>query len=316
MSRTERLLEEMLTLQTKDRFTVQEMADEFAVSRRTMLRDLQALSEMGVPLAAQPGPAGGYRLIRERRLLPLSLTPDEAIGLVLSYEAFLQYAQSPFTAQSLSAVTKLRNAMPADLIRDLDRVHEHVAVAEPVRSYSAPWLAEVLQAALDGVHLRLVYESMAQTSERLVFPYGLFASEGFWYCPCYDHRRAHSIFLRVDRIRSLQREGGLERPEAALTLREWLATYRRDPVPMVRVVATVTDRGAKSFDLSVLFGEIELNEGGQGTFEADIPVSEIEWFAAHLLPLGTDIVIHAPLELRDAIHRKSQAVAALYETCT
>jgi biotin operon repressor len=181
MSRMERLMEVLIKLQTKPRFTVQEMADELGVSRRTMLRDLQALSEMGVPLAAAPGRYGGYRLITQRRLLPLSLTVDEAIGMVLSYEAFLQYAQSPFAAQSLSAITKLRNAMPPDVVRALDRIHQHVVVLGSEQRYSAPHLAEILRAAVDGVHLRIVYDSTSGESERLIFPYGLFASGTYPY---------------------------------------------------------------------------------------------------------------------------------------
>jgi predicted DNA-binding transcriptional regulator YafY len=97
----ERLVELMLRLQTLQHFTVQELADEFHLSRRTMLRDLQALSMMGVPLAATPGPHGGYFLVQQQRLLPLSLTEDEAIGIVLSYEALLNYADSPFAVQNL-----------------------------------------------------------------------------------------------------------------------------------------------------------------------------------------------------------------------
>jgi len=312
MSRTARLLEILITLQTKWRFTVQEMADEFGVSRRTMLRDLQALSEMGVPLAASPGPGGGYSLIRDRRLLPLSLSSDEAIGMVLSYESFLQYAQSPFSAQSLSAITKLRNAMPPDVVREMDRIHEHVAVVEEVRSYTAPWLAEVLQAALDGVHLRVVYESISRVSERLLYPYGLYAWQGFWYCACYDGTRQASLGLRVDRIHSVERVEG-PAPPVRMTVREYLRTYRSDTVDMLPLRARVTERGAKSFDLATLFGEIPLNEQGDGTVEAAIPASEVEWYAGHLLPLGADLVVESPPELAAAIRRKAQAIVEQYE---
>jgi predicted DNA-binding transcriptional regulator YafY len=54
VSRTARLLELLVRVQTKPRFTAQELADEFGVSRRTMLRDLHALSVMGVPLRCSP----------------------------------------------------------------------------------------------------------------------------------------------------------------------------------------------------------------------------------------------------------------------
>ena len=62
--RTTRLLELLVRVQTKPRFTAQELADEFGVSRRMMLRDLNALSGMGVPLCSTPGPGGGYSLPR------------------------------------------------------------------------------------------------------------------------------------------------------------------------------------------------------------------------------------------------------------
>ena len=59
-----RLLELMVRVQAKPRFTAAELAKKFGVSRRTILRDLQVLSGMGVPLRSTPGPGGGYSLLR------------------------------------------------------------------------------------------------------------------------------------------------------------------------------------------------------------------------------------------------------------
>lgn len=112
LSRTVRLLELLVRLQTLRQFTVQALADEFGVSRRTMLRDLQSLSELGVPLAATSGPHGGYRLIREQQLPPLMLTADEAIALVVSYESLQQYADSPFDFDKSAAMAKIQGALP------------------------------------------------------------------------------------------------------------------------------------------------------------------------------------------------------------
>ena len=61
VSRSTRLLELLVRVQTKLRFTAQELAQEFGVSRHTMLRDLHALSGMGVPLRSMPRPAAGTR---------------------------------------------------------------------------------------------------------------------------------------------------------------------------------------------------------------------------------------------------------------
>src|ERR687886_955746 len=175
LSRTARLLELLVRVQTKPRFTAAELAEEFGVSRRTMLRDLCALSEMGIPLRSTPGPGGGYSLPRGGRRLSASLSVDEALALIISYESLMRYPVSPFSSQSLSAVTKLRAALPPDVVGELDRLRRHVAVVEPVREYEAPLLGELLKAALDGAHLKVVYDSKSGISERVVYPFGVYA---------------------------------------------------------------------------------------------------------------------------------------------
>ena len=130
MSRTARLLELLVRVQTRPRFTAAELAEEFGVSRRTMLRDLRALSDMGVPLRSTPGPGGGYSLPRGGRRLWPSLTVDEALGLIVSYEALLRYPVHPFSSQGVPAMTKLRAALPKDVVGELDRLRRHVAVEQ------------------------------------------------------------------------------------------------------------------------------------------------------------------------------------------
>jgi predicted DNA-binding transcriptional regulator YafY len=312
MSRTARLLELLITLRTKSRFTVAELADEFGISRRTMLRDLHALSEMGVPLAASPGPHGGYTLIRDHRLLPLSLAPEEAIGIVLSYEAFLQYAESPFSGQSLSAVTKLRNALPPDVVRDLDRLREHVVVAETPRSTRSPLLSEVLQAALDGVHLDIIYDSSSGVTSRRIFPHGLFAARGLWYCVCHDSRREATLELRVDRIQRASRVDGVERP-TPISVREWLETYRDGATDLLPLRARVTRRGARHLELETMFGALTVGAHGEAMIKSQIPASEIDFYAARLLMLGPELCVESPPALIEAMRTRAEGVIALYQ---
>lgn len=63
MTKTQRLIELMMRVYEKRTFTVEDMASEFGVSYRTMLRYLHELSGMGVPLYAEAGRAGGYSLL-------------------------------------------------------------------------------------------------------------------------------------------------------------------------------------------------------------------------------------------------------------
>jgi predicted DNA-binding transcriptional regulator YafY len=270
LSRTARLLELLIRVQTKPRFTAAELAEEFGVSRRTMLRDLSALSAMGVPLRSTPGPGGGYSLPRGGRRLSPSLSVDEALALIASYEALLRYPVHPFSTKSISAVTKLRAALPKDVVAQLDRLRRHVFVGGPVREYEAPLLGELLQAALDKAHLKVTYDSIESgITERVIFPHGLYASQGYWYCACFDRRRGANVPMRADRFLSAERVDGFE-PPSELSIQGWMGAAR-GVGEMVRVRARVTERGRKSFELTSLFGSIAAQEGGGGTLEAEIP---------------------------------------------
>ena len=316
MSRTARLLELLVRVQTKPRFTAAELAEEFEVSRRTMLRDLAALSEMGIPLRSTPGPGGGYSLPRGGRRLSPSLTVDEALALIVSYEALMRYPVSPFSSQSLSAVTKLRAALPPDVVGELDRLRRHVAVVEPVREYEAPLLGELLGAALNGEHLKVTYDSIRSgASERVIYPFGLYASQGFWYCACFDHKRRANVSLRADRVLSAERVTGLERPPY-VSLDEWTRTLRSRGSERLWLRVYVSERGTKSFELVSLFGRIPVDNrpDGQhgGIVEADIPRSEVDYYASRLLSVGTDVRVESPPELVEALRNKALEVARLY----
>jgi predicted DNA-binding transcriptional regulator YafY len=309
VSRSARLLELLIRVQTKPRFTAAELAEEFGVSRRTMLRDLGALSEMGVPLRSTPGPGGGYSLPRGGRRLSPSLTVDEALGLIVSYEAFLRYSVSPFRAENLSAVTKLRAALPPDVVGELDGLRHHVAVLDPVRDYEAPLLGELFRAAVDGTHLKVVYDSTSGISERVIYPFGVFAYRGFWSCACHDYRREKEVTLRADRFLSIEPVEGFERP-SHVPLEEWVNEDRGNE--MLELRARVSEGGMKSFELATLFGRIEADPSGGGVIEARIPSSSIDFYAARLLSLGMDVIVESPSELIAAMREKGQAIAKLY----
>ena len=64
-----------------------------------------------------------------------------------------------------------------------------------------------------GAHLKVVYDSVRPgISERVIYPFGVYASQGFWYCFCHDYRREENYFLKADRSREVEPIEGFERP--------------------------------------------------------------------------------------------------------
>lgn len=76
-----RLLDLLLVLQTRQRITTSELAERFEVSRRTVLRDVEALSSEGVPVYAERGRLGGIVLLPGARLNAAHLEPGELDSL-------------------------------------------------------------------------------------------------------------------------------------------------------------------------------------------------------------------------------------------
>jgi predicted DNA-binding transcriptional regulator YafY len=83
--RASRLLRILLILQNRRRVTTLQLADELEVARRTVLRDLDALAEAGLPIVTHRGNTGGVELGFNYRSRFVGLAADEAeaLGVIL-----------------------------------------------------------------------------------------------------------------------------------------------------------------------------------------------------------------------------------------
>lgn len=82
--RAGRLIAMLLALQREGRLTATQLAATLEVSPRTVLRDVEALSEAGIPVFTVQGAGGGIELVDRFRARLTSLTTDDAPGLLLA----------------------------------------------------------------------------------------------------------------------------------------------------------------------------------------------------------------------------------------
>nr|WP_055502516.1 WYL domain-containing protein [Nonomuraea pusilla] len=178
--RAARLMSLVLLLQGRGAMTAAELAEELEVSERTVHRDVLALSEAGVPVYADRGRRGGYRLLDGYRTRLTGLDRAEAQALFLSgVPAALREMGLAGVAQTarLKAAAALSPAL-----RDAPD-----AAAQRFHLDAPGWFAgdDPPPAAL-GPLARAVWSDLPVTvayRERVreLEPYGLVLKAGVWY---------------------------------------------------------------------------------------------------------------------------------------
>ncbi|AEI40772.1 helix-turn-helix transcriptional regulator [Paenibacillus mucilaginosus] len=317
MSKSKRLMELMMAVNRKRKFTVKELAGEFGVSPRTILRDLQELSELGVPLYSEVGPHGGYQVLKQRILPPIAFSEDEAVAVFFAVHALRHYASLPFETESSSALNKFYYYMPQDTRERIDQMKQRVDFVTPARQASSPYLSLLLEAAIRQQVLLVDYESRGQRSRRELQPVGIYTRDGLWYCPAYCFRSGELRMFRCDRMHAVE-PSDTEPVELRHVHLENRLHEQRAPVEQeaVTILAELTPAGVQACEAAPWPDpRLHLREDGSGWLEGEIAKRDLPYFAQFFIGLGLDITVKQPPELLEAIRTKLAELTAKYKPC-
>jgi predicted DNA-binding transcriptional regulator YafY len=159
--RASRLLQILLLLQNRGRLTAGQLARELEVDRRTVLRDVDALSEAGLPILTFPGQGGGIELGFDYRTRLTGLDPDEAEAMAL----ILTLLPPDLTDLGLDtagarAQAKLREAFPDQTRRHMAATFARFPVPHTPRPAPDPRRAALAEAIRDSRIIRLRAKSL------------------------------------------------------------------------------------------------------------------------------------------------------------
>ena len=319
--RASRLLSILTTLQARGRVTAPELAEACEVSVRTIYRDVDALSAAGIPVYAERGAGGGFRLLDgyRVRLNGLSLPETDAL--------FLAGLPGPAAALGLdgamsAAQDKLVAALPAALRESATRMQARFHLDAPGwfgEAEEPQHLRAIADALLADRLIEIRYQSWRAEKRRRVAPLGLVLKGGNWYLAgrVGDDVRTYRVARILDcavQSESFARSADFdlgaywrnatERLEAEMHPRE--ATVRLSPLG-IRLLEALTQPYVKARL------RIADDADANGWRTATIPIGTTDWHAAaELLRLGPEAEVLAPQALRARMTELTQTMAERY----
>ncbi|MCA3254624.1 MAG: WYL domain-containing protein [Alphaproteobacteria bacterium] len=314
--RASRLLSTLILLQARGCMTAEALAAEFEVSVRTVYRDIDDLSAAGVPVYAERGPGGGFRLLDGYRTTLTGLSEAEAAAL------FVIGLPDAARALGLGAAAgqaggKLLAALPPALGATAGRLRERVHV-DPVDWYraapAAPALPLLTRAVLDAQAVTMHYESWQATREWEVEPLGLVLKGGGWYLVARGHGRTR--MFRVAMIEAATLSGRTFDRPADFDLAGWwtaeIAAFEARLRPL-RATLLLGPEACRLLRREGAHADTALASGaatGDGRLRIELPVETLDQAARLVLSLGPDADVLGPPELRARVGAMAQAIAA------
>lgn len=199
--KVERAIGILSVLLQKDMVTAAELAQRFEVSVRTILRDLDGLSEAGIPIVTRQGMGGGVSIMEGYKLDRTLLTSGEMRDILAGL-------QSLDSVHGTNRYRQLMEKLSADsagflpgsqsMLIDLSSWH---------KDSLAPKIEQIRRAIDGGISLQFLYYAPKGEAWRTIEPYYLVFRWSSWYVWgwCKD-RKDYRLFKlnRMEKLRLLQ----------------------------------------------------------------------------------------------------------------
>ncbi|WP_458124219.1 helix-turn-helix transcriptional regulator [Paenibacillus sp. Z3-2] len=229
MKKSERMNQMLRFINQKQQFTLQDLMQEFQISKRTALRDVASLEELGAPIYVEYGRYGGYRLLQQMQLPPISFNTGELHALYFAMQALRSFSSLPFQASYRTIHEKFMSSLSDKQRQDIENIQHRVSFRHTEQIRDSAHLEFLLMAAVQNIVILITYPAQRRSPDqrpspanhpdpeqsnssscpsnsniRTIQPIALYAKRGYWYCQAYDlNKQAYRVF-RCDRITSAE----------------------------------------------------------------------------------------------------------------
>jgi predicted DNA-binding transcriptional regulator YafY len=322
-SRVHRLLHMITLMQQGAAGRAPSLAEGFGVVERTIYRDLEILTDLGVPHYFDEV-TGGYRIRKDYFLPPIQLTAAETLALLSLTRTVANEEPLQLLGPAATAMHKIAGQLPDRVMQEVGNLHEHIHFHLPANGPAIEAVQDVFgvvqQAIAQRCALRCSYDAVQsdegdQHEAFLLRPYALSFDNRAWYVVGHHGTRDAIRRLKLCRFTSLQ-----PTTESYTIPADFSVTaFRGNAWRMIRggtqhhVVIDFTPTVADTVSETNWHATQHIDEHPDGslTFTCDVDgLDEIVWW---ILGYGPHARVREPVELVNRVADLVREMAERYE---
>lgn len=306
----DRLISIIMILLERKKVSANKLAEMFEVTTRTIYRDIETISQAGIPIVTYPGINGGVGIMEEYKIDKKLFTNSDIATLLTGLGSITSTLSSE---EIVNTLAKVKGLMPAEKAREIELKSSQITIdltSWPGNKTLKPNLEEIKRALNDSKILSFEYSDRSgKKSIRRVEPYRLVLKAGKWYFQGYCLDREDFRLFKLSRISCLTilEDSFTPREYDAKSLgsREWI----ENRIISIKLLIDVSLRER----LAEVCGEENLEETEDNKLIVHFPFVADELGYSMLLSFGDKCECLEPIEIREELKRRIKKLLNVYE---
>lgn len=183
--KADRLISILMLLQIHKQLTANELSKRLEVSIRTIYRDIDSLSSLGIPIFTERGSSGGIKLLGDYKTTLSGVNKNEL------YSLFLPNANKILDDLGIekvkeSTLLKILGESSSNQVNEIKNLQSYIYIDMNTWSDSpTPFYKDILSTLQNSIWnktiLNIIYRKINETKEVSLNPLGLVCKRGVWY---------------------------------------------------------------------------------------------------------------------------------------
>ena len=303
----DRMLYIVTYLLNPKRVKAQELADQFEVSVRTIYRDIDAISQAGIPIITYQGMDGGIGILDGFKLDKTLLTGEEISKIVNALKGI----------QSIGEDTKIK--LLIEKMAGITAKTDQMAAENEIMIDLSPWskydqMGKEIQRIKDAIQqhklIRFQYFTNENLTERQAEPYRIVFKQSNWYLYAFCLLRGDFRLFKLKRMKGLEITDDCFEPRAySVEEMQWDESYDKD----AQLQITALFDPVMKYAIEDIFG-IENHEYEEdGRLKVTFFMPQGVWLCGFLMGFGDKAEVLEPLDLREKISNMAEGIAKVYQ---